>query len=416
MGKLTDLRLKALKPNGTIQKESDGDGLYAYIGAKSKSISWQMGYRFENKQKVLTFGRYPEISLADARKKCFEARQLLADGRDPSIAKKTEKQAAIAAEKEQALTFEAVAEQWFVREYSASPPVTAKKIRWHLGILYQHIGKMPFSSLERRNIVEAIMPTQERGCIDTAHRLAQIASGVCLFAWGIGYADRNIADRMVAILKPIPRRHRAAITDPEKVGGLLRRIQGYTGAGLSVRYCLNILPYLPLRSEEIRLAKWGEIDLENAVWTIPAKRNEHGGGMKMRVAHTVPLSRQVVDLFRELKHIREMNGGGELCFPSPRSANRTITAEGLLAALRDMGYSKEEMSIHGFRTIFSTLARENNLNPDHIEKQLAHKEQNAVVEAYDRSQYFGQRRVLMQAWADYLDELRCGTSCNADAQ
>ena len=406
MGALTDLNVKNMRPNGKVQKQFDGDGLYAYIGPKSKSISWQMAYRFDGKQKVLTFGQYPEIGLADARKKCLEARQVLADGRDPGAVKKSEKQAAILAEKEKTLTFEAVAEQWFEKQYAASPPVTAKKIQWHLGILYQHIGNRPFSSLERRDIVEAIVPTQERGCIDTAHRLAQIANGVCLFAWGLGYADRNIADRIGTTLKPIPRRHRAAITDPEKVGGLLRRIQGYTGAGLSVRYCLNILPYLPLRSEEIRLAKWEELDLENAVWTIPAKRNEHGGGMKMRVAHTVPLSRQVVDLFRELKNIREMNGGGELCFPSPRSASRTITAEGLLAALRDMGYSKDEMTIHGFRTIFATLARENGLNSDHIEKQLAHKEQNAVVEAYDRSQYFEQRRALMQAWADYLDELR----------
>lgn len=365
-----------------------------------------MGYRFENKQKVLTLGRYPAVSLAEARRKCLEARQVLADGRDPGEVKKSEREAALLAEKEKVLTFEVVAEQWFEKQYAASPPTTSKKIHWHLNILYQHIGDRPFSSLERRDIVGAILPAQERGCIDTAHRLAQIASGVCLFAWGLGYTDRNIADRIGATLKPIPRRHRAAITDPEKVGGLLRRIHGYTGAGLSVRYCLNILPYLPLRSEEIRLALWEEIDLENAVWTIPAKRHEHGGGMKMRVAHTVPLSRQVVALFRELKEIREMNGGGELCFPSPRSKNRPITAEGLLAALRDMGYSKEEMSIHGFRTIFSTLARENNLNPNHIEKQLAHKEQNAVVEAYDRSQYFEQRRELMQAWADYLDKLR----------
>ena len=250
------------------------------------------------------------------------------------------------------------------------------------------------------------MPTQERGCIDTAHRLAQDASAICLFAWGIGYADRNIADRIVTTLKPIPRKHRASITDPEKVGGLLRRIQGYGGAGLSVKYCLNILPYLPLRSEEIRLAKWEELNLDEAIWNVPGKRNTHGGGMKMRVGHTLPLSRQVVDLFRELKRLQDMSGGCELCFPSVRSTTRPITAEGLLASLRDMGYSKEEMTIHGFRTMFSTLARENNFNPDHIEKQLAHKEPNAVVEAYDRSQYFEQRRVLMQAWADYLDGLR----------
>lgn len=412
MGKLTDSRLRAMKPNGKVQKAADGDGLYAYLGARSKGISWQMAYRFENRQKVLTLGQYPAVSLAEARRRCLEARQVLATGRDPGEVRKAEKQAALIAEKEQALTFAAVAEQWFEKQYSASPPATAKKIRWHLSLLYQHIGERPFSTLARRDIVEAILPTQERGCIDTAHRMAQIASGVCLFAWGLGHTDRNIADRIASTLKPIPRRHRAAITDPVKVGGLLRRIRGYTGAGLSVRYCLNILPYLPLRSEEIRLARWEEIDLDKAVWTIPARRNEHGGGMKMRVAHTVPLSRQVVELFEELKTIRTMNGGGDLCFPSPRSNKRPITAEGLLAALRDMGYSREEMSIHGFRTIFATLARENNLNPDHIEKQLAHKEPNTVVEAYDRSQYFAQRRELMQVWADYLDRLRDG--CRPD--
>jgi integrase len=406
MGKLTDARLRTMKPNGKIQKVSDGDGLYAYIGPKSKSVSWQMAYRFDGKQKILSFGRYPEVGLADARRKCFEARALLEDDLDPGAVKRTEKEAAKAAELAESLTFEAIANQWFEKEYAGSPPSTSGKIRWHLRLLFPHIGKTPFSRLERRDIVAAILPTQERGCLDTAHRLAQIANAVCLFAWGLGYADRNVADRIGTTLKPIVRKHRAAITEPEKVGGLLRRIQGYGGAGLSVKYCLRILPYLPLRSEEIRLAKWEEIDFNARSWTIPGKRNPHGGGMKMRVPHTLPLSRQVLDLLTELKRIQDMNGGGELCFPSIRSAGKPITAEGLLAALRDMGYSKEEMTIHGFRTIFSTLARENNFNPDHIEKQLAHKEQNAVVEAYDRSQYFEQRRSLMQAWADYLDELR----------
>ncbi|MDR2820462.1 MAG: tyrosine-type recombinase/integrase [Desulfovibrio sp.] len=406
MGKLTDARLRTMKPNGKIQKVSDGDGLYAYIGPKSKSVSWQMAYRFGGKQKILSFGRYPEVSLADARRKCFEARALLEEDLDPGVVKKNEKETAKAAELAESLTFEAIANQWFEKEYASSPPSTRGKIRWHLSILFPHIGKTPFPRLERKDIVAAILPTQERGCLDTAHRLAQIANAVCLFAWGLGYADRNVADRIGTTLKPIVRKHRAAITDPEKVGGLLRRIQGYGGAGLSVKYCLRILPYLPLRSEEIRLAKWEEIDFNARSWTIPGRRNQHGGGMKMRVSHTLPLSRQVIDLLTELKRIQDMNGGGELCFPSIRSAGKPITAEGLLATLRDMGYSKEEMTIHGFRTIFSTLARENNFNPDHIEKQLAHKEQNAVVEAYDRSQYFEQRRALMQAWADYLDDLR----------
>ena len=241
MGKLTDARLRTMKPNGKIQKISDGDGLYAYIGSKSKSISWQMAYRFDGKQKILSFGRYPEVSLADARRKCFEARALLEDDLDPGAAKKTAKEAAKAAELAESLTFEAVAAQWFEKEYAANPPSTRDKIRWHLNILFPHIGKTPFSKLERKDIVAAILPTQERGCLDTAHRLAQIANAVCLFAWGAGHVDRNIADRIGTTLKPIVRKHRAALTDPEQVGGLLRRIQGYKGAGLSVRYCLNIL-------------------------------------------------------------------------------------------------------------------------------------------------------------------------------
>ena len=406
MGTLTDTKVKALKPNGKVQKVSDGDGLYAYIGPKSTSVSWQMAYRFAGKQKVLTFGRYPEISLANAREECLEARKLLAQGLDPGAVKKAEKEAARAVEEADAATFEVVANQWFEKEYEHNPPSTRQKICWHLNILFQYIGKKPFSQLERKDIVAAIEPTQERGCRDTAHRMAQIANSVCLFAWGLGLIDRNIADRIGTTLKPIIRKHRAAITEPEKIGGLLRRIDGYDGAGLSVRYCLKILPYLPVRSEEIRLAKWNEFDFEQALWTIPGKRHEHGGGTKTRVEHIAPLPRQVIDLLKELHRVHVMNGGGDLCFPSPRSQTRAITAEGLLAALRDMGYSKDEMTIHGFRTIFSTLARENGFNPDHIEKQLAHKEKNAVVEAYDRSRYLEQRRVLMQAWADYLDGLR----------
>lgn len=234
MGALTDTQVKALKPTGKVQKMFDGDGLYAYIGPKSTSVSWQMAYRFDGKQKVLTLGRYPELSLANARKKCFAAKEQLAQGLDPGVVKKAEKEAAKAAEEAGATTFKVVALQWFEKQYEHNPPSTRQKILWHLNILFSHIGDMSFVQLERKDIIAAIEPTQERGCRDTAHRMAQIANSVCLFAWGLGLTDRNIADRIGTTLKPIIRKHRAAITEPEKVGGLLRRIQGYDGASLDM--------------------------------------------------------------------------------------------------------------------------------------------------------------------------------------
>ena len=169
---------------------------------------------------------------------------------------------------------------------------------------------------------------------------------------------------------------------------------------------MRILPYLALRSEEIRGARWAEIDLENAVWTVPAKRNEHGGGMKMRIEHTVSLPHQVVSLFRELKDKQAMLlGECELCFPSPRAKSRQITSESLICALKVI-HGTPDISVHGFRSSFSTLAREKGFNPDHVEKQLAHQLKDAVVAAYNKAEYLEPRRKMMQEWADYLDELR----------
>jgi integrase len=186
----------------------------------------------------------------------------------------------------------------------------------------------------------------------------------------------------------------------------LRKIHQYEGEGFSVSYCLKILPYLALRSEEIRGARWLEIDLDAAVWTIPAMRHEYGGGMKMRIEHIIPLPRQTIELFGELKKLQTMTlGDCERCFPSPRAKGRQITSESLLVALKVI-HGNSDISVHGFRTTFSTLARERGFNPAHIEKQLSHKEGNGVIEAYDRSTYFEQRRRMMQEWADYLDELR----------
>jgi integrase len=339
------------------------------------------------------------------------AKEQLAKGIDPGA----HKQAVKAASEAQGRTFASVGNQWFEKHCADTVPATQKKTRWYLDTLFEYIGNAAFAGLERKTLVDAVKDIQDRISPHMAHRVAGVLSRVCLYAWDCGYTDHNIADRISNILKPQKVKHRAALIAPGEVGNLLRKIYHYTGEGFSVAYCLKILPYLALRSEEIRGALWAEIDLDAAVWTIPAMRHEYGGGMKMRVEHTIPLSRQVVELFRELKGLQTMTiGDCSLCFPSPRAKGRHITSESLMMALKVI-HGNGDISIHGFRTTFSTLARERGFNPAHIEKQLAHRERDSVIEAYDRSTYFEQRRDDMQKWAVYLDELRAGPTAKGNA-
>jgi integrase len=408
MGLLTDVKLRNLKANGKVQKHPDGDGLYAFVGKKSLGVSWWMAYRFNGKPKTLTLGKYPETGLAEARKRCFGAKQLLEQGIDPGEQKKADKAAVQTAERNASLTFAAVGDEWLEKHRAETVPATQKKTRWYLDTLFEYIGNVPFVDLERKTLVDAVKDIQDKTSPHMAHRTAGVLNRVCLYAWDCGYTDRNLADRIGSALKPQKVKHRAALIAPKEVGDLLRKIYQYNGKGLSVVYCLRILPYLALRSEEIRGARWGEIDIDAATWIIPAMRHEYGGGMKMRVEHTIPLPRQVVSLFKELKESQVMFlGDCDLCFPSPRAKSRHITSESLMVALKVI-HGNSDISVHGFRTTFSTLAREMDFNPAHIEKQLAHKEENTVVEAYDRSTYFEQRRDDMQKWADYLDSLRDG--------
>ncbi|MDR2161730.1 MAG: integrase arm-type DNA-binding domain-containing protein, partial [Desulfovibrio sp.] len=370
MGLLTDAKLRNLKANGKVQKHPDGNGLYAFVGKKSLGVSWWMAYRFEGKPKTLTLGKYPMTSLAEARERCFEARRLLEQGIDPCERKKEAREAALSAEREAAMTFAAIGNQWFEKHCADTVPATQKKTRWYLDTLFEYVGNEPFAGLERKALVDAVRDIQDKISPHMAHRTAGVLNRVCLFAWDCGYADRNLADRISSALKPQKVKHRAALIAPKEVGNLLQKIHQYSGEGFSVAYCLKILPYLALRSEEIRGARWTEIDLDTAVWTIPAMRHEYGGGMKMRIEHAIPLSRQVVELVKELKRLQSLTLGiCDLCFPSPRAKGRHITSESLLVALKVI-HGSSDISVHGFRTTFATLARERGFNPAHIEKQL----------------------------------------------
>jgi integrase len=408
VNKLTDTFLRGIKPTGKVQKYSDGGGLFIHVTAAGSpsagGMLWRLGYRFDGKQKLLALGAYPAVSLKDARARREDAKEQLAKRIDPAAYK----QAVKAAAETQERTFAVIGNQWFEKYSADIVPATQKKNRGYLDTLFEYIGSIPFVGLERKTLVDAVKDIQDKVSPHMAHRTASVLNRICLYAWDCGYTDRNLADRIASALKPQKVKHRAALIAPKEVGSLLRKIYQYNGEGLSVAYCLKILPYIALRSEEIRGARWEELNLDTAVWTIPAMRHEYGGGMKMRVEHTIPLPRQVISLFKELKEYQtKVLGDCDLCFPSPRAKDRHVTSESLMVALKVI-HGNSDISVHGFRTTFSTLAREMNFNPAHIEKQLAHREGNSVIEAYDRSTYFEQRRGDMQKWADYLDSLRDG--------
>lgn len=404
---LTDTMLRKLKSDGTPTKLADSEGLYLYLSATGGKL-WRMDYRFDGKRKTLSFGAYPTVSLKDARGKRDQAKELLAKDIDPGAHKKAAKAEAEAIAKEQALTFAVVAQEWFDTKKDVYAASQIKKKQWLLDLLKEHIGDKPITTLVPADVLSAIRPVEAAGHSVTAHKLAETAGQVFRFARTCGYILFNPADGLKEVLKPVRTRHYATMTDPAAVGHLLRCIDEYEG--VIVGYALKILPYLALRSMELRGGRWSEIDLDKALWIVPAARRENakdGGGMKMRIAHMVPLPRQVVTLFREL---HRLTGSGELCFPGRYSASQCISDMALLNGIRRMGFSKEEMTIHGFRAMFSTILNEKKLewgfDADIIEAQLAHKEQNTVRDAYNHASYLEKRREMLQRWADYLDELR----------
>lgn len=370
---------------------------------------WRLKYRLGGKEKLLALGAYPDVSLKDARRRRDDARELIAQDVDPGEQKKAVKDAAAAIAKDAALTFKVLADEWFEVKKDIYAISNIKKKQWIIGLLCSHLGDKPISKVAPADILAAIKPVQEAGHLVTAHKMAETAGQICRFARTCGHIIFNPADGLKEALKPIQTKHRPCMTDPVQVGQLLRCIEAYQGS-FSILYALKILPYLFLRSEELRGARWAEIDLKTAVWTVPATRRENpkdGGGMKMRIAHEVPLPTQVVKLFNELQIL---TGNGTLCFPGRQSASQCISDMGLRNALLRMGIDNSEMCIHGFRGMFSTMVNERKLawgfDGDVIEAALAHKEKDTIRDAYNRTTYLQQRRNLLQKWADFLDSLK----------
>ena len=398
--KFTDTALRALKPTGKVQKLSDGGGLYLHVTPTGSRL-WRMAYRFAGKQKLLSFGAYPAISLRDARKLREEAKEQLAKGIDPGAEKRQAKEAVLAQKREERDTFEFVAREWFAKYEPTLSAKHAQKLRRYLeNTLFPVLGGKPVTQLEPSDFLQVVQPSERLGHHETAHKLMRLCGQVTRYARITGRVKYDVAAGLTEALAPVQTTHFAAVTVPDGIGLLLRDIDAYVGY-TSVVYCLKILPYVFTRPSELRLAHWSEFDLKNAIWSIPASR------MKMRREHVVPLAKQVLTLLKEL-HV--YTGNGELLFPSTRALTTPISDAAPLAALRRMGYGKDTMTLHGFRAMASTRLNELGFRADVIEAQLAHKEPDTVRLAYNRAEYMEERRTLMQSWADYLDGLRDKTA------
>lgn len=390
---LTDTYIRSLKAADKEQKHFDGGGLYLSIPKTGRKL-WRMAYRFEQKTKLLSFGEYPTITLKDARQRRDEAKKLLANGIDPGAQKKAAKEEQLSEVKD---TFQSIALEWHDTRTSDFTEKHRGTVLYRLEkYIFPVIGNRHIAGMEAPDLLTVVKPIEQKGQNETARRLLQIIGQVYRYAVITGRAKRNPTTDLHGALKPRKTVHRAAITEPSKVAKLLRDCDNYDGY-FPIVCALRLAPLVFVRPTELRAAEWSEFNLEAHEWRIPAER------MKMKQMHIVPLSRQAVQILKELQ---PFSGSGKLLFPSIRTETRPLSDATVLNALRRMGYGKDEMCTHGFRSIASTLLNELGYNRDWIERQLAHGERNDVRAAYNYAEYLPERRKMMQEWADYLTELK----------
>ena len=359
-------------------------------------ILWLSTRTLWGKSKLLSFGSYPALSLREAREKRDEARKLLAQGIDPAAHKREEHKARLTAQRD---SFQNIAREWHEVRLAEFSEKHRGTVMYRLETyIFPGIGAKHITKLDTPDILAVVKPLEQKGLHETSRRLLQIINQVFRYAIATGRAKHNIAADLRGALRPRRVTHRAAIVEPSNVGQLLRDIDAYEGYYPLV-CALKLAPLVFTRPTELRAARWSEFDLDEKEWRIPAER------MKLRRQHIVPLSTQAVSILEDLY---EATGDGTFLFPSIRTATRPISDATMLNALRRMGYQKQEMSVHGFRAIASTLLNELGYNRDWIERQLAHGEGNDVRSAYNHAEYLPERRRMMQEWADYLDKLRDG--------
>lgn len=394
---LTDTAVRKIKPADKPYKLTDGGGLYLLVNLTGKY--WRYNYRFLGKQKTLALGAYPDVSLSRAREKHADARKLLADGVDPAALKKATKtqRAARAAN-----SFETVARTWYAKAYADKSESTREKTLSRLEKdVFPQIGPKPVSEIVAADVLAVIQRIERRGAIDIARRVFNYIGRTLRYADSLGMVERDVTASIDLNLILVDRetKHHAALTSPRAVGGLMRAIDGFMG-GFVTLCALKLSALTFVRPGELRHAEWDEFDLAGATWSIPGRK------MKMGTDHIVPLSAQAVAILREL---HDVTGHGDYVFPSERGGSRPMSENTINGALRRLGFTKEEMTAHGFRAMARTLLDEElGFRPDFIEHQLAHAVKDPNGRAYNRTAHLAERRKMMQAWTDYLDKLKAG--------
>tara|TARA_R110000787_G_scaffold52178_1_gene122983 strand:- start:14542 stop:15738 length:1197 start_codon:yes stop_codon:yes gene_type:complete len=393
---LTDTAIRNAKPADKPYKVTDSQGLYLLVNPRGSKL-WRIKYRIDGVERKLSLGAYPEITLAEARAARDAARRQLAHAIDPNVAKR---QARIEASIRASNSFASVAEELIekkAREGLAEP--TLEKMRWFVKLMGADFGKRPVTDITPQELLHELQKHERRGRLETANLLRAFASRVFRFAVATARAERDPAQLLIGALTTPRVKHFAAIIDPNEFGALLRAIEDYQGDP-AVMYALKLTPHVFQRPGELRQMEWAEVNFDKAVWTIPVTK------MKMRQPHSVPLSRQALAI---LQAMRSLSGSGRYVFPSIRTRARPISENTINAALRRMGYSKEQMTAHGFRTSASSLLNESGKwNPDAIERALAHMVAGSVRRIYNQSAYWAERVEMAQWWSDYMDELREG--------
>ena len=396
---LTDVVVRQAKPGPKPYKLADSAGLYLLVTPAGGKL-WRLKYRVAGKEKLMAFGAYPEVSLADARKRRDDARTQIAASKDPSREKRRAKIQQQAAAMN---TFAIISAEYCAKRRTDGEggwsPATAKRSEYLLSRLNAALGSLPIGEIEPADILAAVRRIESKGTVESARRTLQLAGMVFRYAVATARLTSDPTRDLRGALATPKVTHYAAILEPAKVGELLRAIDGYESLGLT-RLALQLAPHVFVRPGELRHARWGEVDLDAALWTIPAEKT------KMRKDQRIPLSRQAMAILRELHAI---TGPAGYLFPSVRTRARPMSENTLNAGLRRLGYASDEMTAHGFRAMASTLLNESGKwHPDAIERALAHGDADKVRAAYHRGAHWTERVEMAQWWSDHLDTLRKG--------
>lgn len=399
---LSDRAIRTSKPQEKPYKLYDGGGLHVLVQPSGSKL-WRLKYRFAGKEKLISFGSYPDVTLATAREKRDEARKQLASGRDPSAQRKLDR---IVEEKAAQNTFGAVAAEHLDNMVANGlAETTLVKNRWMLQVLAAPLAHRPIVEIMPIEVLDVLKRIEKSGRRETARKLRSMIGGVFRYAVVTLRATNDPTAPLRGALLTPQVQHRPAIIDERELGILMRAIDEYDGWP-TLRAALQLIALTMTRPGDVRFMRRSEINFEQAVWRIPAER------MKMRRPHDVPLSRQAMEILREVWSLSEY---GDLVLPSIRSIKKPLSENAMNSALRRMGYAKDEMTSHGFRATASTILNERGFNPDVIEAALAHQDKNVIRRAYNRATYWPERVKLLQSWADLLDQFKSGAVTDRQA-